>query len=208
LEDDCLPSVAFFNFIGDVYRLYRDDRSVGSISGSCLAGAVVEKGEHGFTYYPVIWGWALWRRAWHGYSLNLEGIRVNRICELESEGITDSIGTSEWLRLLQSTKENPYYTWDAQFVLQNIASRSYVVHPSRNLIKNIGFGVNATHTIHKFSRFYFLRQHAMHLKVASRSKVINKKYSRFLETEFFHDRISLRNLPYRAIRKLLLLFSK
>jgi hypothetical protein len=85
----------------------------------------------------------------------------------------------------------------------SIKARLLCVHPYENLISNIGFGVKATHTTEPYSRFSNLRSSArFDQDIDTTIDRIDKKYTRFLETEFFHDRLTLSGIYHRLIRKI------
>ena len=68
LEDDCLPSQSFFWYCEELLIKYRNDQSVYLISGETHDSEFLgPKEDYGFCKYPLLWGWASWRRAWKNY---------------------------------------------------------------------------------------------------------------------------------------------
>src|SRR3954451_2850867 len=68
LEDDCLPHPSFFGYCEEALARHRDDARVTTISGDCFDFAG-ERGSASYrlSRYPLIWGWATWRRAWRAH---------------------------------------------------------------------------------------------------------------------------------------------
>src|SRR6185295_8988536 len=65
VEDDCLPQATFFRFCAEMLERYRDDARVMSISAADFTLAPsTSRSSYRFSRYPLVWGWATWRRAW------------------------------------------------------------------------------------------------------------------------------------------------
>lgn len=69
LEDDCVPSDDFFNFMGAMVPYYRSDTRVGTIGGTNAVATydIRLTDSYFFSVYPALWGWGCWRRAWRLY---------------------------------------------------------------------------------------------------------------------------------------------
>jgi hypothetical protein len=141
LEDDCLPTPAFFRFCATMLERHRHDDRVATITGSNMAPLAKIPGSHGFSRITASWGWATWRRAWEGYRLFPEPLRADE----------------PWLRTLHANAANflrrefavfgegKARTWDYQFMVQVLRAGQLNVFPARNLILNIGFDGMGTH---------------------------------------------------------------
>ena len=147
LEDDCIAHPDFFAFCDELLERYADDERVWVVTGDNFQ----QGGRHGeaayyFSKYPHCWGWATWRRAWGHYQEDIPFF----------EEWKDS---AEWRRIAPSRVERAY--WEAIFSRverHEIDSWAYpwtacVWHgggltatPNTNLVTNIGFGAEATHT--------------------------------------------------------------
>jgi hypothetical protein len=198
LEDDCLPGERFFSFTAAMLDRYRDDQSVMSISGTFLKRRQEMSTAYGFSSFPLIWGWATWSRAWSGYCLDPAGIQPSDFQYLLAGGLTDRKGLAEWVRLLAFATANPAYTWDYQWQLQVIKARGRCIHPYQNLVTNIGFGADATHTKNEYGKFQRIPVVEREMDLALEPLRIDVGYNRFLQKEFFHDRWTIRNLPFRV----------
>ena len=51
-----------------------------------------------------------------------------------------------WVNLFNHVKNKPVDTWDASWQYSLLKNNGYSITPTNNLITNIGFGSNATHT--------------------------------------------------------------
>lgn len=148
LEDDCLPHPTFFRYCQELLERYRDDERIGMISGDNFQFGV-KRGDSSyyFSRFNHIWGWASWRRAWNYYDVTMRHwplfIQNNSI-----RNITSSKREQEyWLKTFQSVYSGKIDTWDYQWTFALWSQGMKSVLPNSNLISNIGFGSDATHTI-------------------------------------------------------------
>jgi hypothetical protein len=147
LEDDCLPHPTFFRFAQELLDRYVDDERIGQISGDNFQfGQRRFAHSYYFSRLNHIWGWATWRRAWRLFD--------------ESARRWSELRTTDWL---ERHLENPTFaantrcalekvwrgeldTWDVQWVFALWQADALTVLPAVNLVTNIGFGTDATHT--------------------------------------------------------------
>lgn len=147
LEDDCLPSSSFFQFCDDLLEKYRDDNRIGMISGDNFQGDIKRgSGDYYFSRYCHIWGWATWARAWKKYDVN-----VSQWPQLKAGGWMATLGLNRseniyWSRAFDRVYTKVQNTWDYQWVFACWLNRMIAVMPNQNLISNIGFNDEATHT--------------------------------------------------------------
>lgn len=149
LEDDCLPSEDFFRFCDTMLYYYRNDTRIRHVGGSNLhQGKQWGNGSYYFSNLTHVWGWASWRRVWQSYDKKLsqftEADLRNGLVNIFSE----SVIINAWLQIFNELKEGKIDTWDYQLTLINFLNNSLSVIPNVNLISNIGFGKDATHTVH------------------------------------------------------------
>jgi hypothetical protein len=160
LEDDCVPDPTFFRFCEDLLERYRDDTRVGMICGDNFQfGRKIGEGSYYFSKYTHIWGWASWRRAWRHYDVSA------RIWpKFRSAGLFDYMTfpceRMSWDAAFEGVCAGRIDTWDYQWTLACWSQSMLTVVPQANLITNIGFGADATHT-RKINRFANMEMRAM-----------------------------------------------
>ena len=147
LEDDCLPSSDFFSFCKAMLHTYRHDSRIGHICGSNFQlGQKRGDGSYYFSRIPHVWGWASWRRAWKGYDVNISTFPEFKSSRL-MEGIPAFSEFSEqWLNTFERVYKDNFDTWDYQYTYHHLVNNRLAIIPNSNLIKNIGFDEQATHT--------------------------------------------------------------
>lgn len=141
LEDDCLPTPAFFPYAAIMLERYRHDERVGVISGTNMAPEVSLPSDHAFSRITACWGWATWRRTWEGFRLTPAMVR-------RDEPWVGSFG-GRFFRVIENSFRRIHagdtHTWDYQLLVQMLRAGQLTVIPRRNLILNIGFGGSGTH---------------------------------------------------------------
>lgn len=148
LEDDCVPTGAFFAFAEWALLRYRADQRVGIVSGSNLLAYLAAQSpvKAGFSRYMNCWGWATWRRTWERYDPLLSIRELQLRGRLVMSGIPISaLERTFWLGVFMHTAYDDT-NWDFYLQYAMFKHGLLSVYPSANLVENIGFGPNATHT--------------------------------------------------------------
>lgn len=151
LEDDCIPSLDFFRFCEWGLDFFRSNHQIGLISGSNLVSDIItENSRNGFSKYINIWGWATWKKTWEKFDTYLTIMEVqNSIKHFKISTKLEKLYWKELFKLsIYSSK-----IWD--FKLQYIFFKHnlFSVYPQYNLVQNIGFGLDATHTSMKIPKY-------------------------------------------------------
>ena len=179
LEDDCLPSDSFFSYCKELLTYYKDNTHIFHIAGYNPLTKTKIPSSYCFSRIPQIWGWASWRRAWSTYSFDIKDLcnfikkeKINKI-------FTKRADRYHWIEIFKSIEKHEVDTWDYQWVYTVLNNDGICIDPALNLITNIGFGHNATHT-HK-SSFNFGNQQRFEIdvllhpcKVKIKNNYINK----------------------------------
>jgi hypothetical protein len=148
LEDDCLPDVSFFPFCAELLARYRGDSRVAAISGTNLVEKYLNTDDsYFFSSIGGIWGWATWRSEWQRYDRHLIHWPYNKNQGTLREIFAEPKAVAYWTRIFDQMydKTGPN-TWDYQWLYTCLINHSMTVVPRVNLITNIGFGPDATHT--------------------------------------------------------------
>jgi len=148
LEDDCLPDPTFFRFCQEMLALYRHDERIMMISGTNLLGewkSTVQS--YHFSNNGGIWGWASWHRAWQYYDVNMslwwEPASRLKVSDVLGGGSRFRRRAIEFDRAAAGKVD----TWDYQWSFVQLLRSGLTVVSAVNLVSNIGFNVDATHTV-------------------------------------------------------------
>lgn len=145
LEDDCLPSMSFFSYATQLLATYRNSDRVGIISGcNPHTETSPQNASYFYSRYPMIWGWASWRRTWKDYDPHLsDWTGKTRDSKIDFEC---PFVASHLHKLCKAASKGNLNTWDMQLVFLCLSKDLLTVIPSSNLITNIGFDERATHS--------------------------------------------------------------
>jgi hypothetical protein len=147
LEDDCVPAPTFFRFCGELLERYRDDARVMQVCGTnILAASNLVADSYAFTRFGPVWGWASWRRAWRQYDRAMAWWPEARQRRALAEVIDDTAEVAAREALYDRLHRGEIDTWDYQWGAIKLVAHGLSIVPRVNLISNIGFGPDATHT--------------------------------------------------------------
>lgn len=147
LEDDCFPSPSFFPFCEELLTRFRTDERVMHINGTNMQfGVSRAPGSYYFSKYMHVWGWATWRRAWAHYDSHMLGWQALRESTLLRSLFDSAEEASYWTGHFDQIAEGLIDTWDYQWVYSCWTQRGLAITPDKNLISNVGFRADATHT--------------------------------------------------------------
>lgn len=148
LEDDCLPNQSFFQYCQELLEHYQNDTRIMQI---CGLNALKEWRRCGYSYYfsnyGPIWGWASWRRAWQYYDVDMvlwPEIKEEKLYEDFCQNLEEA---EHRLNLYNEVYSGKIGTWDYQWGFAKMINNGLSVIPSVNLISNIGFTEDGTHTV-------------------------------------------------------------
>ena len=149
LEDDILADPSFFGFASELLHRYADDERVFAITGTNFVPPdhMSNSSSYRFTRVPIVWGWATWRRVWQTYNFDIEGWRA----QLPSRRAWHAMGRTApayvfWSANFDMMARHAVDTWDLQLVFASMAAGRYTAAPPVNLVENVGFRADATHT--------------------------------------------------------------
>ena len=149
LEDDCVPDQDFFSYCQTLLERYRFDTRVWCISGNNFQDGIWRgDASYYFSHYNHCWGWASWRRCWQHYDVD-----IKEWPKLKRSSFLKTIFPNYSERLYWSRIWDGIYfnsspdTWDYQWTFICLVNGGLTALPNKNLVNNIGFGPDATHTL-------------------------------------------------------------
>ena len=147
LEDDCLPSLDFFRFCDKMLEKYREDDRIGHICGCNFQDGIKRgNGDYYFSKLTHVWGWATWSRVWKTYDFHMSHLEKAIETDILS-GLTSNRYYKEILyNAFNRTQKGEINTWDYQYLFLNQLNNRLSIIPNYNMISNIGFNSEGTHT--------------------------------------------------------------
>ncbi len=151
LEDDCLPDISFFKYCDELLDRYKEDNRIMLISGTNILTSWDTGASYHFSRLGGIHGWASWKRAWNHMDMSISLWRSSETKRL----LLKKLGAKQFYqraKIYDKLLSSDLNTWDFQFGFARLINNGLAIVPSQNLISNIGFGKDSTHTFKKNSK--------------------------------------------------------
>jgi hypothetical protein len=154
LEDDCIAELDFFYYCQELLERYKYDNRIFNICGSNLGFHPNIKEDYFESKFMNMSGWATWKRS-------AESIDYQLLSWINSKNIYYKLYKAlrytlidfhfSWIlfwrgKIRETTSGKKISWWDYQWILSQIHMSQVSIIPKTNLVMNIGFDENATHT--------------------------------------------------------------
>lgn len=147
LEDDCVPEPSFFAYCDELLARYADDARVMAVAGSNFqAGRRRGQTSYYFSRYPHCWGWAGWRRAWRHYDGPMADWPRLRASGWLEQLLGDRRAARYWRARFDEVYAGQLDSWAYRWTYSCWRKGGLTALPQVNLVANIGFDAEATHT--------------------------------------------------------------
>jgi hypothetical protein len=158
LEDDCVPSLSFFDYCSHCLEKYKNDTRVWLINGRShhQGSKFFNDSDYIFSHYSHCWGWATWKRVWEGFNINMP----NNDKFMEQGGFDNVYFSMKEARFFNKHYSRLFqnnnlikHSWAYPFSYYVSSNRGLSIVPAKNMIKNVGlYGVHSSGTrtfVHK-----------------------------------------------------------
>jgi hypothetical protein len=147
LEDDCLPNPDFFHFCKNMLNHYRCNKKPLTITGSNFQNGIKRgNSSYYFSKYAHCWGWATWSKTWHYYDGDISFWPLWKDSADFNNKFPDKVERNYWKKIFNITYAKKIDSWAYPFIACMMKQGCLTIVPNSNLISNIGFGENSTHT--------------------------------------------------------------
>ncbi|MBL0226745.1 MAG: glycosyltransferase family 2 protein [Geobacteraceae bacterium] len=148
IEDDVLPHSDFYGYCEALLERYRDDGRVMLITGCNFQdGRRRGTASYYFSKYNHVWGWATWRQAWKRNDPSLSFWPEWKVSAAWTRHVPDIIERHYWENIFNQMYHNQIDTWDYIWTASVWHHSGLTATPNVNLVTNIGFGPEGTHTV-------------------------------------------------------------
>lgn len=147
IEDDCVVDPSFFRMCRVLLDRHRDDSFVHHIAASNFQeGQWRGDGAYYASKYAHCWGWATWRRAWRTYTDDLTVLE--QFCESEAFSKRHPTDNEReyWRHAVALCRSGEVDSWAYRWTLSCWLHGAVTLLPNVNLVANIGFDEEGTHT--------------------------------------------------------------
>ena len=198
LEDDCLPHPDFFRFCDVLLDLYKNDDRVWVITGNNFQNGIKRgKGSYYFSRYNHVWGWATWRRAWKHYQGDISFWSNWKKSKDWKNKLPDRIERRNWQKIFNQVYKGNINSWAYPWTACVWYHGGLTATPNVNLVSNIGFGSDSTHTKNKESSFTFMSTESIGTIRHPSEVVLNYAADRYTFDHHFGG--SMQRLPLSII---------
>jgi len=148
LEDDCVPHPSFFEYCRELLDRYAADEQISMIGGNnFLPDSMRPADSYYFSRHNATWGWATWRRAWRHNDPQMRRWPALREAGWLGSVFSEPLEAAYWKEIFDRTYVDERHIWDYQWQFSCWLNKMLAVTPSVNLVSNVGYGLDATHTI-------------------------------------------------------------
>jgi len=133
LEDDCLPSDEFFDFMSSSLKKYANHKSISSVCGTVTD----------CRFNP--WGWATWKNKWKYKNMTIEQI-------LQVQNLSND------LRNFLEQNDVEESIWSLSWLAYQYKNNTCSLFPNKSLVKNIGIKNPGVHCSEKGYTKWLLSQ--------------------------------------------------
>lgn len=150
LEDDCIPNADFFAFASELLSRYESNPRVFSVGGHIWEiEDRVDGDSYFFSGYFSSWGWATWADRWSMVDTEMASwpeVMNSTLLEAISHSPMEFVFWKKTLEMTYSGHPALAQAWDYALQLTMWQRGMWAIRPHVNLVQNIGFDADATHT--------------------------------------------------------------
>ena len=192
LEDDCIPSRDFFEFVQASIDALDSDSNIWLACGTQFAPKDFLNDSWTLSSYALIWGWVTSQSKWKEISFAIRS----------GNPIPRQKGITPWERIYWNQGSRRAYSgwkdvWDTILLQQMIANNKYAILPHEPLITNVGNDFSATHTVGSSP---WLNLKLGNFNTPHNSPAISTSTDKWLRSNFY--KIALRHLVTTRITQL------
>jgi hypothetical protein len=146
VEDDCVLDTSFFPYARELLDRYESNHQIHLIAASNgQLGYDTGPDSYYFSRYPIIWGWATWRRTWLQYDRDVDAWPEMKAAGWLKQFLSDPLAAEYWGHNFDRIRSG-FDTWDYSLIFSCWKANGFSISPKNNLVRNIGWGSDATHT--------------------------------------------------------------
>lgn len=174
LEDDNLPHKDFFFFCETLLNRYKNNKKISTISGDNFQNGIRRgKASYYFSKYFHGWGWATWRREWKFYDKKIRFF-PKWIDSIDWKNkFPDKVERKYWYKIFKMMHETDFDSMAYPFQASIMYRNGLNIVPNVNLVSNIGYGEDATHTKKKNDQESNIPTKSIHKLIHPKKILIN-----------------------------------
>lgn len=146
VEDDVLVAPDFLRFMNDCLEFYKDDQSVGSITGFSPLTEAPSGYTHDIMALPrnCSHGWATWANRWQ--QVDWEARDATKLARAPALRRRFNAAGNDRFGRLQRQLAGKIDSWSIRFGLWQTLAHRHTIYPVDNRVQNIGYDGSGVHT--------------------------------------------------------------
>lgn len=137
LEDDCVPSSGYMQFMTQGLAKYKGNSKVYSLSGYCWPITIEQTEYDAYSCGRVsTWGWGTWKDRWEKFHRDNDIIKRLKADRIKSENL--AVWGKDLESMLFGTIIGQYDSWGVYWALNVIENEGICINSAKPLIKQIG----------------------------------------------------------------------
>tara|TARA_B100000579_G_C22847174_1_gene865099 strand:+ start:1244 stop:2152 length:909 start_codon:yes stop_codon:yes gene_type:complete len=147
LEDDCIPSKEFFDFMETMLNRYQRNKKISSVCGTTfLSDWKEEKNSYLYSKYCNVWGWATWKDRWQKIDFDLINLEKVKKTKFLKNYLGSFRAYVYWHWILNKVNNKKIDSWAYIWNFTNFVNEKLSIIPETNLLSNIGIGEDSSRT--------------------------------------------------------------
>jgi len=146
LEDDCIPSIEFFEFVEINLKNFENNKKISSILGTNYLTNLSFEKNFLFTKYFHPWGWATWKDRWIQKKFNFKFLLDKNHKKKLIKYLFSYRAYLYWTRRIKLIKKGKLNSWANLWTYYNFILKKKHIVPKYNLVDNIGINLDSTNT--------------------------------------------------------------
>jgi hypothetical protein len=145
IEDDIVTAPDFLTFMNQALDRYRDDNSIGTVTGFSLPIAVPRHYSLPvyLTHRHSSWGWGTYGRVWNSVDWEVGDYVAFRNSRSARQAF--NVAGPDMARMLDLQMDAKINSWSIRFDYSCFKRKLFSIAPVRGLVTNIGFDGTGTH---------------------------------------------------------------
>ena len=144
LEDDCVPTPNFINFMVQCFEKYKDYKEIYNVTGYAWPISIEPDGNDiYFTGRSSSWGWGTWKDRWNIYEKRYDMLDEFKSSDEASAWL--SAWGNDFEQILTDNIRWRNDSWTIYWGLGIMKRRGLCISPYRSLIENIGMDGTGVH---------------------------------------------------------------
>lgn len=201
LEDDCVPSVSFFQFCKEMLDRYEDDARISMITGINYEEQTINcPYSYFFSSDVAIWGWATWKRVFDKEEEHYDWIKDEYHSRLLQKLLKERNERKSLFPMFTRHSQSGKAYFETIHIAYHLLNNCLSIVPAKNMINNVGF-TGGTHAVENFK---YIPKGGRSLFTMKRYEIeFPLKHPKYVIDNLFYkdatDRLLARNRPFTTL---------